>query len=157
MKSTPWVQLLAAAALVSCSGCLITHHSTNVIRRHEARQPVHFESDLARQAFNARLEAQKEREQNKRATVLAIPFLLWYSRVDAKSENALFNDEAAVCDADADGRISYAEALAYNPTFEPDPGGIAHDAAPEPWGPNPIRPAAAQAPPGDAEPVNVLR
>lgn len=117
MERSRWVRRAVwAAVLAACPGCLITHHSTKVIRRDEARRPVRFESDAALQAFNARAAEQKAAETNQ-ARVLAIPFLLWWSRLDAKSDSAHFNDETSACDADGDGLITEAEALAYNPKF----------------------------------------
>jgi hypothetical protein len=109
--------LVAAVVLGLCPGCLLTHHSVNVLRQDEPRRTVQFESDLARQAFGARAYDDKAREAQSKAKFVAIPFLLWYSRTDVKSENAYYNDQVAACDANADGLITLDEALAFNPAY----------------------------------------
>jgi hypothetical protein len=104
--------------LVASPGCLVTHHATNVVREKEPRREVRFESDQVRQAFEARIADLKDRgEKPHKERVVAVPFLLWWSREEVLAENAWYNDQVAVCDVNRDTLITFQEALAYNPRF----------------------------------------
>jgi len=109
--------LLGVTLLGSCSGCLFTRHTTNVVRQNEALRPVRFESEQAQSVFEAGVAETKSRKEGSNPRLFAIPFVLWYSRVDAISDNAAHNDAAALCDANGDGLITLQEALAYSARF----------------------------------------
>lgn len=109
-----WLPLAMAGV---CSGCLFTHHQTNMVRQDEIRREVEFESLAARQAFSARAYDAAAREKATKTKVVAIPFLLWQSRMDVLSDNAYYNDQVVACDTNGDGRITVAEAVAYSPKF----------------------------------------
>lgn len=114
MRLRSTIRLLTGCGLlVCCTGCLFTRHSTRVVREDEKLCPVRFESPEAQEAFNARLAEMKERGEGDKGQFAAIPFLLWYCRNDVLSDNARFNDQAAICDANRDGVIALREAEAY--------------------------------------------
>jgi len=153
--------VVPAVVVAFCSGCLITHHSTQVVREDEAARPVQFESSLAQQAFSARAFDSEAREKANKTSLFAIPFLLWRSKTKVLSDGAYYNDQVAACDADRDGTITVQEALAYNPQSAVDPTGIAQSQPQQPpgipAGQPPVQPAslhqAAEAP----SPENMLR
>ncbi len=153
--------LLPLALLASCPGCLITRHSTNVIRQDEPRREVAFESPTAQQAFSAKAFDSEAREGAARSKVVAIPFLLWWSKMDVLSEGAYYNDQVAACDTDGNGMVSVQEALAYNPMSAVD---FSTTAGQPPSAPNapamvpyPTQPASAQQPARAPTPEDVLR
>jgi hypothetical protein len=45
--------------------------------------------------------------------LVAVPFLLWYSRVDVPFDTAIYNDQLLICDSNGDGFISTQEAAAF--------------------------------------------
>lgn len=139
---------LSAALVCVLSGCLITHHSTKVVREDEPRQPVQFEDSVAQQAFCARAFDAEAREKASKTNFVAVPFLLWWSKTNVLSEAAYYNDQVAACDANRDGVISVQEALAYNPKSAVDPMAVAGPKAGGPPGvataPAPVQPASFQ-------------
>ena len=111
-----WLPVLLVL-LCTSPGCLLTHHTTHVVREKEPRHEVRFESEEAEATFNARATAKDAPEKKGRFKLFAVPFLLWYSREDVLSENAWYNDQIVACDADRDGLITLREARAYNPKY----------------------------------------
>lgn len=106
------------ALLVACPGCLVTHHSRHIVREEEPRREVEFESLQVRQAFEARLADLKDKgDKPRKERILAIPFLLAWSREEVLSDNAWYNDQLAACDTNGDNRIALDEAWVYNPRF----------------------------------------
>jgi hypothetical protein len=153
--------VLPAALLCLCSGCLITHHSTNVVRQDEPRRPVQFESSAAQQAFSARAFDEEAREKAAKTSFFAVPFLLWWSKTNVLSEGAYFNDQVAACDADGDGVISVQEALAYNPKSVVDASKLTQAkprrSAAAPAAPSPVQPASLHQAADAPTPETVLR
>jgi hypothetical protein len=95
------------------SGCLITRHSTNIVRKHEKLRPVQFESAETKNLFDGKLAQAKSNQSMKNPQVFAVPFLLWYSSTDVVSDNGIYNDQVTLCDTNGDGVISNHEALVY--------------------------------------------
>ena len=153
--------VLSAALVCVCSGCLITRHSTNVIRQDESRRQVQFESLAAQQAFSARAFDGEAREKAAKTNFFAIPFLLWWSKTNVLSEGAYYNDQVAACDADADGVISVQEALAYNPQSAVDVSTVAQSQPEQPSAAPaaqpPVQPASLHQTVEAPAPENVLR
>jgi hypothetical protein len=114
MKHNLWTWLLLGAVpLVSGSGCLFIRHATVPVREHEAVRPVQFESEQAKNVFEGGVTEMKAHKEETNAQVRAVPFLFWYSRVEVPSDNAVFNDQAQICDANGDNIITLEEAAAY--------------------------------------------
>ncbi|MCU0723975.1 MAG: hypothetical protein MUC63_10250 [Planctomycetes bacterium] len=111
-RRTRLLLLLAAALAPALPGCLFFVREVEVARADEARGRVAFENAKAWRTFHERLA--KIRDEGKDDSTVVIPFVLWYGGRVRLSDAALFNDEAAKADADADGRISEAEAQAWD-------------------------------------------
>lgn len=106
-----WAVWAACAVLgVTIPGCLFVRHSTNVVRQDEQRRPVQFESESAKNIFQAGVVKMSDHKEGSNPHVVAIPFLCWYSRVDVPSDNAVYNDQVAACDSNGDGLIATSEA-----------------------------------------------
>jgi hypothetical protein len=119
MRISLWLSSVLAGTLIAgCTGCLFTRHSTNVIRKNEKLAIVQYESQQAENVFTAAVADKRKYKSLSNPKVTAIPFVLWYSRVDELSDNAVFNDAAAACDADGDRVISLAEALRFQSKVE---------------------------------------
>jgi hypothetical protein len=88
-----------------------------VVRGNERWQPVRFESDEARAAFDARANDKSVRDESHRDNTFAVPFLLFYRRESVLSDAAWHNDQITACDTNGDGLITLEEALAYNPKY----------------------------------------
>jgi hypothetical protein len=95
------------------SGCLITRHNTNIVRKSEKLRPVQFESAEAKNLFDGKLVQAKSDQGMKNPQVFAVPFLLWYSSTDVVSDNGVYNDQLGICDTNGDGYISDREAMIY--------------------------------------------
>lgn len=109
-----WVRLSLCAALVSsCTGCLFVRHSTNMIREGEKQHQVRFDSEQSRNLFEAGAADMKAHKESTNGNVFFIPFLLWNSRMEVLSDNAIYNDQALACDTNGDGVITLAEAEVY--------------------------------------------
>ncbi len=114
MRRTRWTwPVMAVVLLVFESGCLIVHNSTRVVRDNEPLRSVRFESEQARAAFEAGVNEMKAHKKKLQSVDLAVPFLCLVSRTSELSDNAVYNDEIVVCDANGDGYITEQEASAY--------------------------------------------
>jgi hypothetical protein len=114
MKRISWAWLLLCTVpTVFGSGCLFVRHSTVAVREHEAVRPMQFESEQARNVFEGGVTEMKAHKDESNAQVRAVPFLFWYSRVEVPSDNAVYNDQARICDANGDDCITLEEAAAY--------------------------------------------
>ena len=149
--------LLPLVLLCFCSGCLFTHHSTNVVRQDEPPREVQFESLSAQQAFNAKAFDEEARQKAAKTDFVAIPFLLWWSKMDVLSDGAYYNDQVAVCDIDGDGLITVGEALAYNPTSSLGGSKIAQSQPDSGTARSPVQPASLHQPADAPTPEEVLR
>jgi hypothetical protein len=116
MNRSPWLSALCCTMLVAfSSGCLITRHTTNVVRKNEKPRAMTFESPQAKNIFDSKL-VEARANQNPSLTnprVVAVPFLLWWSSTDVVSDNGIYNDQVALCDANGDGVITLDEATMY--------------------------------------------
>ncbi len=91
------------------------HHSTNVVREHEKPQAVRFESEEARDEFEAGLAVVRAHKSgNGLSHMFAVPFICWFSSEDVLSDNAVYNDEVKACDTNGDNLITLREATAYH-------------------------------------------
>jgi hypothetical protein len=116
MKWSPWLSIVCCTALLAfSSGCLITRHTTNVVRKNEKPRAVVFDSAQSKNIFNGKLAEVKSTPnpnfQNPK--VVAVPFLLWWSSTDVVSDNGIYNDQVAICDANGDGMVTMDEANIY--------------------------------------------
>jgi hypothetical protein len=94
---------------------LFTRHTTNVVRKNEKPRAVAFESPQAKNIFDGKeIEVKNNPNPNfSNPHVVAVPFLLWWSSTDVVSDNAIRNDQLAVCDTNGDGVITLEEATVY--------------------------------------------
>ena len=116
MKISPMLLVVCGTALPAfCTGCLITRHTTNTVRKNEKPVAVQFESPRAKNVFESKL-VEVRAVQNMIAAnprVVAVPFLLWWSSTEVVSGNGIFNDQVAICDANGDRVITLEESLVY--------------------------------------------
>ena len=108
-----FIALLGAAFLCPFSGCLFVNHSTKVVRDKEPMQRVAFESEQARQYFQAAVHDLQSHKKSYNFQVSAMPVLWWRSSANELSDNAIYNDQISVCDTNGDGVISAQEAMTY--------------------------------------------
>jgi hypothetical protein len=105
---------------------------------------VQFESPQARQAFEARVaDLRDQGDKPHKERLFAVPFLLFWSHEESLSENAWYNDQLKVCDANHDGRITLQEAWVYNPRFREGMANLAGWNAEQGAGNDAQRPGAA--------------
>lgn len=109
------IVVLAFAGLVLAftPGCLFVRHNTRVVRQNEKPRPMQFQSEQARSLFEAGLVDAKSNKELSNAQVTAVPLLFWYSRLDVPSDNAVYNDQLLLCDANGDGMVADHEAAGY--------------------------------------------
>ena len=113
MKRTAAARLFwCILALCLCLGCLGVKHSTRVIRENEKPRPVRFESQQAKNLFDAGVNQMKANKESKNLQV-SFSWFFWKSQDEKLSDNAVFNDEAMLCDTNGDGVIAVQEAYAY--------------------------------------------
>jgi len=115
MKWSSWLSIACmAAVLLFGSGCLITHHSTNIVRKNEKPRAVVFESPQAKNIFDGKVvEVRANQNSLNNPHVVAVPFLLWWSSTDVVSDTGIYNDQVAICDTNGDGVITLDEATIY--------------------------------------------
>ena len=99
--------------LVFQPGCLIVHSSNRVIREDEPLRPVRFESEQAKSTFEDGVSEARAHKKKYEACEFAVPFLCMFSRTSEVSDNAVYNDQIALCDANGDGVINEQEASAF--------------------------------------------
>jgi hypothetical protein len=138
------------------SGCLITRHSTNIVRKNEKLRPVQFESAEAKNLFDGKLAQAKSDQGMKNPQVFAVPFLLWYSSTDVVSDNGVYNDQLAICDTNGDGFITDREAMIYAAKSDKQDKQLAQRDAPKNASPT-AEAKAANTPPGTAESTDAVR
>lgn len=105
--------LAASLPLLASSGCLVMHASEKVVRQDERRERVDFESDFARRSFQGRALSGEARREAGGKFAFGIPFIAGFARSTVVSQNAWYNDQIAVCDADGDRLITDDEVLAF--------------------------------------------
>ena len=103
--------LLLGMLFLSSTGCLSFYSKVETAREGEPRRPVSFESAKAAMDFQNGLKKGTRSRGNMHVGVL--PFLNLYSKEVKVSENAYFNDQAAVCDVNQDGYITEQEAAIF--------------------------------------------
>ena len=109
-----WLKLSLCAMLLSCTpGCLFVRQSTHVVREKEPIRSVQFESQQAKTLFEGGAHQMQAMKEHPAPEVLAIPFVCLYSRATELSDNAIYNDQAGICDANGDGFITFQEAATY--------------------------------------------
>jgi hypothetical protein len=112
MKWSPLLSIVCLTTLLTfSSGCLITRHTTNVVRKNEKPRAVAFESPQAKNIFDSKLvEVKSNLSSMSNPKVVAVPFVLWWSSTEVVSDNGIYNDQLAICDINGDGVISLDEA-----------------------------------------------
>lgn len=114
MRRVSLVSLGGAAVVLSCCcGCLLVNHSTRVVRQYEKPRSAQFESAQAQNLFEAGVVDMKSHKESSNPQVVAIPFVIWLSRMDELSDTAVYNDQLLVCDSNGDGLITTEEAFAF--------------------------------------------
>jgi hypothetical protein len=116
MKWSPWLSIVCCSALLAfSSGCLITRHTTNVVRKNEKPRAVVFDSPQTKNIFDGKLVEVKSipNPNFQNPKVVAVPFLLWWSSTDVVSDNGIYNDQIAICDTNGDGTVTMDEANVY--------------------------------------------
>jgi hypothetical protein len=115
MRTRPFVSIVCTAALLAfSSGCLITRHTTNVVRKDEKPRAVTFESPQAKNMFDAKVvEVRSNLAGMSNPKVVAVPFLLWWSSTEVVSDSGIYNDQVAICDVNGDGVVTLDEANFY--------------------------------------------
>ena len=107
-----------AAILCVCSGCLFgVRHSTQTVREKEPLRQVRFESEQAKNLFDA---AVSELKAHKETTNLQLSFSIlgWRSQGDVLWDNAVFNNAVLACDTNGDNLITVQEAYVYRTRVE---------------------------------------
>jgi hypothetical protein len=105
--------LLCAALLCHGSGCLLVRHSTRVVRDNEPIRSMAFESEQAKRVFEAGVHEMQAHRTGYGGDVFALPFICWVSHSNELSDNAIYNDQMAACDANGDNCITLQEAANY--------------------------------------------
>lgn len=110
MRRSSIILICAFSVLsVTQTGCLISHSRHTVVRQGEPLQPVAFQSQQAKIAFEHRVQQKLEAKNNQSSSSLAVPFLLGLENSRRLSETAVRNDTAVFLDANADGIIDDTE------------------------------------------------
>lgn len=100
--------------LLSSSGCLFVRHATRVVRQDEKPRSVQFESESARNLFEAGLaDVKAHPDTGANPQIVAVPLLFWYSSTDQLSDAAIYNDQVLACDRNGDSFITLQEATAF--------------------------------------------
>lgn len=123
MTPRRWIAALACMQAAACSGCLVVQNREEILRKSEERRPVRFQSGFAQRTFQQKAVSKETRDGASETNTVSVPLLFVYRKKVAPSDAALFNDQLAACDVDADGFISDDEAMAYAggtkvPTFQ---------------------------------------
>ena len=105
--------LLFLPLLAASSGCLITQSTKRVIREDESRHQVQFESPEGAAAFTAQASNNASREASGTSASFGIPFLIGIFYSAAPSQNAYYNDQVSLCDANGDCFLTDAEVSAF--------------------------------------------
>jgi hypothetical protein len=100
------ILLMSAAVIALLPGCLTLYSKTEIVRDHEARRPIQFESQQVADEFQ---QAVKRHDGHVGGTCLGVPFVTIFSRNQQLSDNALWNECVAKCDTNQDGLITAAE------------------------------------------------
>lgn len=102
--------LLVAMLCVANTGCLLNHSNHTVVRQQEPLRSVTFETEQARQVFEASAEAALEDDSNESRASFGVPFLVGFEKSKTIAPNAIRNDVATKFDINNDGHISEYEA-----------------------------------------------
>ena len=108
------LRCLIIALTVCCTGCLVNHSQKRIIREHEERIPVRFESLGAAESFNEIANSEDMRKTLGSSASFGVPFLIGLSRESVPSQNAFYNDQVSRCDINGDGLISDQEAYSFS-------------------------------------------
>jgi hypothetical protein len=97
---------LAAAGILSLSGCITLYSKTDVVRSGENRTAVAFETPETAEKFQAAL---KKMHNVTASTYVGVPFVTLYEREQHLADAAMWNDAVKRCDTNQDGVITAAE------------------------------------------------
>ena len=104
--------LTIAIALLCCiqTGCLLSHSNHVVLRQDEPLQQLTFESETARNAYEASVQQSLNDESNTSHASFGIPFIVGLQQSKKLSDSATRNDVATQFDISGDSHISDYEA-----------------------------------------------
>ena len=109
-----WLALSLGTMLLGCApGCLLVHQSTRVVRDKEPMRTVQFESEQAQRLFETGVHQMQAHKDYSQPDVFALPLVCLLIRGNELSDNAVYNDQAGICDANGDGFITLQEAQSY--------------------------------------------
>jgi hypothetical protein len=109
-----WFVLSLGMMLLGCApGCLMVHQSTRVVREKEPLRSVRFESEQTQRLFETGAHQMQAHKDYSQPDIFALPFLCLLIRGNELSDNAVYNDQAGICDANGDGFITLQEAQTY--------------------------------------------
>jgi len=91
-------------------GCLLNHSNHTVVRQQEPLRSVTFETEHARQVFEASADEALEDDANESHASFGVPFLVGFEKSKTVAPNAIRNDVATKFDINGDGHISEYEA-----------------------------------------------
>ena len=111
MSLTRLLAVAGAVGLLAAAPGLMLLSKTVVVRQDEQAREVRFESPEAADVFHRALRRRLDSEAG--GADVRLPFLNLFSPNRVLSEAARFNDAVETCDADQDGVITLAEALAF--------------------------------------------
>ncbi len=105
-----YVLILSAAMVALLPGCLTLYSKTEIVRGHEPRRPIQFESPQAANDFQ---KAVKKEDGHVGGSYLGVPFLTLFARSQQLSDNALWNECVTKCDTNQDAMITCAEVAVF--------------------------------------------
>jgi len=111
MSLTRLLAIAGAVGLLAAAPGLTLLSKKEVVRPDEQPRPVRFESPEAAEVFHRALKRRSDSESG--GADVGLPLLSLCRRNRVLSEAANFNDAVETCDADQDGVITLAEALAF--------------------------------------------
>ena len=106
---------LAAASVLTISGCVTFYSKTEIVGDGESRMAISFENGDAAQQFQA---AMKRMDSHAGSTYFGVPFITVYERDQRLSDVALWNDAIRRCDTNKDGVITTDEVAAFAKAIE---------------------------------------
>ncbi len=116
MRNTFFASSFLALLCLTQVGCLLNHSNHTVVRQEEPLRGVTFETENARQVFEATAEAALEDDSNQSHASFGVPFIVGLEKSKSIAPNAIRNDVATRFDINGDGHISEYEAtLRRNP------------------------------------------
>jgi hypothetical protein len=102
--------IVIALSCMIQTGCLLSHSNHVVLRQDEPLQQLTFESEQARNIYEAKVENSLNDESNTSQASFGIPFIVGLEQSKKVSESGVRNDVATQFDISGDRHISDYEA-----------------------------------------------